>query len=304
MNAKNRVIAGCAATIFCEVLYGLSYLFTKQATETASAVYLLSWRFILAFIVINICIIAGIAKIDLKGKDLRPLFALAIFTPVLYFIGETIGISLTTASESGTFLACIPVVSLICSTLILKIKPTKFQVIGVAITLFGVLVTVFAQGMSVSFSPVGYLMLFIAVTTYSLYAVLSEKAEEFSSVEKTYIMILLGMIFYTAVALVQSIRVGEVAHFITLPFTDRFFLIAIIYLGLGCSVLVFLFYNVAIDLIGTNRAVTFIGISTLVSIVAGVIFLHESFTVYQVVGAVFIIGGVYVANLMGGGSEE
>ena len=55
------------------------------------------------------------------------------------FIGETMGISLTTASESGAILACIPVVSLVAFTFILCEKPTKKQVIGILVTLIGVI---------------------------------------------------------------------------------------------------------------------------------------------------------------------
>ena len=66
---------------------------------------------------------------------MKPLLLVALFSPCIYFIAETIGISNTTSSESGVFLACIPVISLIASTLILKKKPAKIQVAGISITL-------------------------------------------------------------------------------------------------------------------------------------------------------------------------
>lgn len=43
----------------------------------------------------------SIIKINLKGKDLRPLILVAVFSPCIYFIGETVGINHTTAAESG-----------------------------------------------------------------------------------------------------------------------------------------------------------------------------------------------------------
>jgi drug/metabolite transporter (DMT)-like permease len=57
-----------------------------------------------------------VVKVDLKGKPLRPLLQGALFSPCLYSVGETAGISHTTASESGVFLACIPIASLVAST--------------------------------------------------------------------------------------------------------------------------------------------------------------------------------------------
>lgn len=57
-------------------------------------------------------------KVVINGRNLKPLIRIAILNPIIYFICETIGIRMTTASESGAFLACIPVVALIMSSLI------------------------------------------------------------------------------------------------------------------------------------------------------------------------------------------
>ena len=81
-----------------------------------------------------------------------------------------------------------------------------------------------------------------------------------------------------------------------LPFKNSSFLIAIFYQGVGCSVLSFFLYNVAIAKIGVNRTSSFVGVSTVVSIIAGVLLLSEKFSTYQVIGVIMIITGVYVAN--------
>ncbi|KIR03691.1 hypothetical protein P261_02506 [Lachnospiraceae bacterium TWA4] len=44
---------------------------------------------------------------------------------------------------------------------------------------------------------------------------------------------------------------------------------------------------------------SFIGVATVVSIVAGALLLKEPFSVYQIIGAVIIIIGVYTANANG-----
>ena len=119
-SKSNNLIIGCLCALGCETIFGLSYIFTKTGTEVASAFALLGWRFFIAIVILSICVLFGFMKMDLKGKPLKPLFAVALFNPFVYFIGETIGISNTTASESGVFLACIPVVSLVASTLVLK----------------------------------------------------------------------------------------------------------------------------------------------------------------------------------------
>ena len=296
MKNKGDVRTGILCALACELIYGFSYLFTKNATDHASELSLLGWRFFVAVTVMGILALLGIVKIRLKGKNLRPLLTVALFCPVIYFIGETFGISHTTASESGAIIACIPVASLIASSLILKKKPTRNQVIGILITLFGVLVTVFAVGVSSSLSALGYLALCVAVVSYALYSVYVEKAEDYTGEEITFMMLLAGAIVFVTMALIESIVSGDVAGLIRLPFTNGSILSACLYQGICCSILAFFLSNVAIAKIGVNRVSSFIGLSTVVAIAAGIVILNEPFSALQVVGTVLIIAGVYIAN--------
>ncbi len=293
---RNDLIAGSMCAVGCEVLYGISYAFTKQATATASEFSLLGWRFALAFVLMSIFAGIGLIKVNLKGKSLKPLLVVALFSPVIYFIGETAGIRNTTASESGVFLAVIPVASLIASSWILKKKPSRLQTEGVLITLAGVLITVFAAGRSASFSIIGYAFLLMAVASYALYFVFVDRAGDYTSTEITYIMLAAGAIVFAALAIGESIMKGSLGQLAALSFRDAGFFSAVLYQGFGCSILAFFLSNVAIAKIGVNRTVSFVGISTVVSVIAGVVLLHESFTAFQIIGATIIIIGVYTAN--------
>lgn len=294
----NNFIIGILCAIGCEVFFGLSYIFTKTATQEASAFALLGWRFIVAFVIMSVIVLLGIIKINLKGKPIMPLLLVALFSPCIYFIGETIGISRTTASESGVFLACIPVASLVTSTLILKKKPSKIQVVGILITLVGVAVTVLALavGAASSLSAIGYVFLLVAVVSYALYSVFVEKASKYTGGEITYMMLLAGAIVFGVIAVCEALLHGTVGELIALPFKSSDFLVAILYQSIGCSVLAFFMSNAAIARIGVNRASSFIGVSTVVSVVAGALLLKETFTVYQIIGATVIVVGIYTAN--------
>jgi len=293
---SNDLTIGSLCALGCEALYGMSYIFTKQATQSASALSLLGWRFLLAFVVMSVLVVSGVIKVHLRGKNLRPLFLVALFSPVFYFIGETFGISNTTASESGVFLACIPVASLIASTLILKKKPKKIQIIGILITLTGVLLTVFAVGASSSLSIIGYAFLLMAVISYALYCVFVDRADGYSGTEITYMMIIAGAVVFVILAMTEGIVKGNLGQIVVLPFVDTGFLIAVLYQGIGCSILAFFLSNLAIAKIGVNRTSSFIGVATVVSIAAGAFLLKEPFTIWQIIGAVVIIIGVYTAN--------
>ena len=137
---KNKIILGCLAAATCEILFGLSFIFTKSITAQVSDLTLISWRFVTAFLFINLYFLFSRRRLKINGRNLKPLTRIAILNPIIYFICETIGIRMTTASESGAFLACIPVVALIMSSLILKEWPSRWQVVGVITTLIGIII--------------------------------------------------------------------------------------------------------------------------------------------------------------------
>lgn len=296
--AKRNIdlITGCLCALGCETLFGLSYVLTKWATERAGALALLGWRFFVGALVMGLCAALGLLKIRLRGKKKAPLLRVALLSPVIYFIGETVGIRCTTASESGVFLACIPVASLAASALILKKKPGRRQLLGILLTLLGVLTTVLAVEAAASLSPVGYAFLLIAVLSYALYSVFVEKAAGFSSEEITFAMLMAGAAVFGPLAVVQACAGDGLGPLLSLPLRDARFLAAILYQGVGCSVLAFFLSNMALATIGVNRTSSFIGVSTVVSILSGMLLLEESFSVMQLLGAAVILLGVYVAN--------
>lgn len=296
MNRYSNLLTGCLCAFTCETIYGLSYLFTKQAVENATPLALLGWRFVIAAAAMSLCACLRLIKIRLKGKSLRPLLLIALFNPGLYFIGETLGIRYTTASESGVILACIPVASLIASALILHEKPHRQQVLGILVTLAGVLITVLAVGVTSSLSVPGYLLLLGSIAVYALYCVYVDKASDFTGGEITYVMLVAGTVLFGVMALGEAALAGDMAGLLRLPFTDRGFLTAVLYQALCSSVLGVFLSNVAIAKIGVNRTSSFIGVSTVVSILAGALILKEPFTTYQIVGAAVILAGIYIAN--------
>lgn len=51
---KNKIILGCLAAATCEILFGLSFIFTKSITAQVSDLTLISWRLVTAFLFINL----------------------------------------------------------------------------------------------------------------------------------------------------------------------------------------------------------------------------------------------------------
>lgn len=294
--SKHNLIVGVLCAVSAQTIFGFSFMFTREAVGVASPLALLGWRFTVAFIAALGCTLTGLLKINLKGKSLRPLILIGLLYPGLYFVGETYGVYFTSASESAVFIACIPVCAVVASTVILKDRPSVRQLSGIFITVAGVIITVVAVSTSASFSAVGYLFLTLAIVTYALYSVQAEKATDYSGDEITFVMVAVGASVFAILAIIDALIKGDVTTLVTLPFMNKKFAIAVLYEGIGCSTLCFLLTNVCISKIGTSRNASFVGISTAVSIMTGILILHEQFNILQFVGVIVIIMGVYIAN--------
>ena len=121
------MIRAYIVAVFTELIFGFSFIFTKGALDYVTPHQLLALRFITAAVVLTLLRILGIIKINLKNRPWGRVLLLALFQPVLYFILETTGVNLTTASEAGLMIALIPVWVTLLAALFLKEIPSPLQ---------------------------------------------------------------------------------------------------------------------------------------------------------------------------------
>ena len=299
-----RAVGACLVT---STFFGLSFIFIKMCVTEIPLFTMLAWRNIIALIAMTVCVMTGILKVNLKGKDLKPLLVLSLFQPILYYILEALGVKLTTASESGIIIACIPIMTMIFSIIFLKDKPTKLQRFFMVLTVAGAIIVAGIGGLQTSSNLLGYFILILAVCSDAAYSITSQKLKDFTSAEKTYAMCITGTVVFTVCALVDSGVNGTMKDLVTLPFTNMGFLACVLYLALGCNIIAFLCSNYAISIIGATRRSAFAAVSTVITVVAGVFYLHEPFSWLQALATVMILAGATGVNFAGrkdGGTEK
>lgn len=292
-----KVLKAAGACLITSTFFGLSFIFIKLVVDEIPLFSMLAWRNVIALIAMTICAFAGILKINLKGKDLRPLLVLSLFQPILYYIFEALGVKMTTASESGIIIACIPIMTMIFSIIFLKDKPTKLQALFMVLTVAGAVIVAGIGGLKTSSNLLGYFILILAVCSDSAYSITSQKLKDFTSAEKTYSMCVTGTVVFTIGAFVQNGMQGTIKEFITLPFTNTGFLICVLYLAIGCNIIAYLCSNYAISLIGATRRSAFAAVSTVITVIAGVLYLHEPFSGLQAFATALILIGATGVNL-------
>ena len=180
-----REISAMLGSCCSSMLFGLSFMFTKRIVGTVPVFSLLSWRFLMGAAALSLCALLGVVHIDYKTKKPWPLLRMTLYLPAAYFIFETYGIELTSASESGTIIACIPIFTVLASALFLHEIPSKFQVGGVLLSTVGIVIITLLKGTSPTFNPLGYVLLFGAVFSDVIYFIHNRQLTAYTPVEKT-----------------------------------------------------------------------------------------------------------------------
>jgi drug/metabolite transporter (DMT)-like permease len=300
MNTAHSSFKPVLAGIVSSLIFGFSFLFSKVALDELqnNTIQMIAYRFGIAAVVLGLLKLAGVIKISYRNRSIAPLLWLSFFYPFLYFIFEAQGIRYTSSSEAGTMIALIPIAVTIMATIFLKEKTTLLQWLFIVLSVGGVLFINLMKFEAQS-SLTGILYLLAAIVTSGVYNILSRKSSaQFSPLEITYVMMWTGALIFNAIALGQHAVNGTVDQYVA-PLANPALLQAVLYLGVLSSVVAFFLMNYMLAKLEASKAASYWNLSTGVSIIGGVLILHESFYWYQAAGIVFILIGVWGANRFG-----
>jgi drug/metabolite transporter (DMT)-like permease len=278
------------------IIFGFSYLFINEAIQVYTTFELLAYRFLLASIVMTGLVATKIITVNYKGKRLHLLLLLSFFQPICYFISETFAVKFASVSETGIFVAFIPIFATVLAYFILKEKPYGKQALFISVSVTG---AVFIVAMSGTFEYrtglLGIIFLCGIVLSAGGYNITTRKASKtFTAIEITFFSSWVGAVFFTCLHLFVLLFLNAESSF------DMLFTIngavPILYLGILSSILGFFLLNYVLSKLSVASASIFSQTASIVTILSGVLILGETFHWYQFVGGSLILTGVFGTN--------
>lgn len=289
---KDAAISYILLTV-TSVIFGFSFLVTRDALEALGVFQLLGLRFLTAALAMTILAVTGLVKVRLSLAKLKMLLPLALLQPLIYFTGETLGIELTSATESGMMIALIPITIALFSGAVAKEKLTARQWISVGISVGGVALIVASQDLIGSGSIPGYLLLLAAVTVEGLYCALTRKVSvQCSPFEITFVIVWVGTIVFNIIGVSVAASDGTVGQYISAALQPGV-LEGILYLGILASTISYFGVNYALAKIKVCNTAGFANLTTVVSVLAGVILGGETLLPLQIAGIVLILLSIW-----------
>ncbi|MBM9579519.1 EamA family transporter [Leptospira sp. 201903070] len=283
---------------FCLVLFafitGTTFQVAKEALLYFSPAQTGALRFILGSFLLFIFVFINDRKLLKVNKEhLKSFILLGIVGVFGFNFFFFIGMKKASPINAAIIIALGPAITIFLSYLLLKTKIVFLQYLGTAVSFFGVLVVISDGNLSTIRSVLegeGILFIFLAAACWAFYSVGMKKyLKGISTVQITTFTSFFG----TLSLLVLILFSGD--YHIEWTKTPNSAWFAILYMAAFTTFFGYLFWNYGIQKVGPDKAAIF---GNLIPVVAMVTtwFLGESLNLFDIIGALLVITGIFIVN--------
>ena len=185
-----------------------------------------------------------------------------------------------------------PLIVAVWSLILLGVRLTLAQAIGILLSLAGVLV-ILTQGDLSALSAIrfnkGDLIFLVAMITFGLYSVLTLKRPPIHSLS------LVGFTFGCGAVVLLPLFIWELTARPEMVL-DAQNVLSLIYVAIFPSAVAYLCFNRGVQLIGANRAAPFFHVVPVFGAAMAMVVLGEQPQLFHVIGFALVLAGVYIAS--------
>lgn len=275
------------------LFWGVSFIWSNSILQQGFSPFsLMFFRMSFAAVILSI-VSFSLKKITPIERGDWGWFALLVFLePFIYFIGESLGLrALNSPTLSSVIISTIPIFALIAAIFIYQEKISIINIIGISISVPGILLMVFNKGEFVVENGIGYLYLFIAVFAAVGYSVVVKKlAHKYNSYTIVTFQHILGALYFLPLFLYfdyPTFSINSLTPEILKPLLS---------LAILCSSLAFILFINSIKELGVAKANIFTAIVPVISAYAAFLMGQEVMSVRKISGVIIVVVGVVLAQ--------
>lgn len=312
MNRKRKL--AYAALFGNTILWGLAIPIVKRGfVDGLTPVVFLLGRYLIATIasIPIILLIRNRARVKQVFKR-RNIFRVII----LEFIGTVLalwllyeGVARTTAIEASLIAVTWPVFVTIGGVMFLHEREERHELLGLGIALLGTLLLVIKPLLTVGIDRAdltgNLLILAQNITIASYYLLAKRYYQGMNKWAVTHLSFWVGLIGFGLITLVTSPAAtfnfpffpqSGILDPVGTTFNSLWPLLAILYMGIGGSILGLTLYLIGQDKIEASEAAVFTYLQPVVAIPASILLLKETISSVEIIGAIMIALGVYITE--------
>lgn len=284
---------------FAAIVWGISFIMTKelfQSEEHITVLIILTFRLLLASAV-TIPTLLLLHKLEpIKKGDLKWFLLLALCEPFIYSICETSGVRLVSGSMASIVVATIPLFVPFGMAAAYKEKIRGITLVGIALSLVGLSVMLlFGNGgtaSNIDANPAGLAWLAGAVAIAVVFTIVLVKlVDRYKPFTITAYQNLFGCIYFIPVMLMLD---GESLPL--LSYSGKM-IVLLLLLGVFCSTVAYVFYNIGVARLGASAACIFTNVIPVFSLLAALLIGQEQFSWSKPIGILIVVTGVVLAQI-------
>lgn len=282
------------ASVFAILLWGMSYIWTDQLIgEKIPIFYFVFVRILLAGIVLFLFNAASSRIKRIKRKDLPKFLALAFCEPFIYFICETLGLKeVGSPTLSAMIIATIPIFSIGAGMIFFKEKISRINVIGILLTLVGIVTVATAKGELGENFIWGIILLLIAVISEVGHASFTKSLSgTYSSQVIVMYQFLIGSVYLLPLFLWKGLDGFDAARYFSVEVWHP-----ILCLSVLCSSLAFTLWVGTIKTLGVAKSSIFSALIPVVSALVAWLIGREMLSTNQWIGIGISAFGVVLSQ--------
>lgn len=289
---KNKALV-YVLLVLSTIFWGISFIMTKElflSEEHMTVTILITFRLAVATLVM-VPALALTGKLQrVHRQDIKWFLLLALSEPFIYNLCETSGVQLVSGSLASVIVATIPLFVPFGMWLAYQQRIRMPLFIGVTLSMIGVIVMIGSdEGLHGNLR--GILFLAGAVVIAVVYTLLLVKiVDRYHPVTITTYQNLLGLVYYLPLMLIT-----DGSQLPLLSYSPKMLLL-LLTLGICCSTLAYVFYNVGVRRLGASEACIFNNAIPIFSLAAAILIGQESFSWLKLGGVVIAIAGVVIAQ--------
>ena len=286
-RASTPVEAALLLTVF---FFGTNFTAVKIVVDSVPPILFAATRFTLAGLLLLLLLPLVEPGSRLRRKDFLPILGLGVVGVTLTQTVFTLGVSLTTAANTALVYSTAPVWGMLLGFALGLERPRLAGILGIGLSLLGVGFIVYGGLDFAGTSLVGDALILVAAVFWGSYTMLSlSLLKRYSPVAlAAYAMTFGGLAAFPLAALDPGgFDVGAI---------DGLTWAAAAYSALFSSAFGFAAWGWGISHVGANRVLIYQYLVTLTGVTTGILLLGEDFGLGQLIGAVVILCGVYLAR--------
>ena len=282
------------------LLFGFSFVVTKFVLRSIPPFTLIFLRFSIASLLLGIIYFRR-RNTHLVAGDRWRMFLASLIVPGLYFLAETYGLKLSSATSVSLLISTIPIFAAIFAFLIMKERIGLWRGGAIFLSVLGVTIIISGGGGELEawgMVRLGNLLGLGAAVCAGLYmAMARDLMSKYSPLTITTFQAFFAAVIFLPLAGME----GFTHHWNDIqPLT----ILAVLYLALFCSVLAFFLWNYGISRLEASKAAVFTNLVPVFTVLGASLFLSEKIRLEQVIGGALVIGGVSLASAARGGSSR